>query len=372
MSQYKVVVQPSGREFTAGAEESVLSAALAAGITLPHGCKNGACGSCRGRLLSGRVEHASHAAGALSPEDEASGHALFCSAYARSDLVIESRIATGLDGVAPRRMPARIEHIERAAPDVAILTLRLPANESMQFRPGQYIDFILPGGLRRSYSIASPMRAGEPLEFHIRHLPGGVFTDALFGLATAPSVKERGILRIEGPLGTFYLREDETAPIVLLASGTGFAPIKAIAEQIFAAGLHRDDPASGRRARPVVLYWGARGRVDLYLDAVPRRWEQEEPNFRYVPVLSEPKPEDAWQGRTGFVHRAVMEDLPDLSAHHVYACGVPVMVQSAQHDFVSHCRLQEENFFCDAFVSSADIARAHAAVPTAPAAPPAS
>jgi CDP-4-dehydro-6-deoxyglucose reductase len=339
----------------------VLSAALAAGITLPHGCKNGACGSCRGKVLSGAVEHSAHAAGALSPEDEKTGHALFCSAFARSNLVIEARIAEGLDGAAPRRMPARIEHIERVGTDVAILTLRLPATEVFHYRPGQYIDFILPGGLRRSYSIASPARTGEPLEFHIRHLQGGVFTDALFGLAAAPSVKERGILRVEGPLGTFFLREDADAPILLLASGTGFAPIKAIAEQIFAAGLHRDDPATGRRGRPVAFYWGCRSRADIYLDALPRRWELEEPNFRYVPVLSEARPEDAWEGRTGFVHQAVMHDLPDLSAHHVYACGVPVMVQSAQHDFVSQCGLPEENFFCDAFVSSADLARAKAA-----------
>ena len=361
MSEYQVLVQPSGRSFPARADETVLAAASRAGITLPHGCRTGACGSCRGRVLSGSVEHASHAEGALSGADATEGHALFCSAFARSDLVIESRIAEGVDGIVARKMPARIEHIERVASDVALLSLRLPASEDFRFRPGQYVDFILPGGLRRSYSIAAPAREGAPLEFHIRHMAGGVFTDALFGLAGAPSVKERGILRIEGPLGTFYLRTEDSAPIVLLASGTGFAPIKAIAEQIFAAGLHREDPAGRRPARPVVLYWGARARADLYLDALPRSWEANEPNFRYVPVLSEPQPGDAWEGRTGFVHHAVMEDLPDLSGHHVYACGVPVMVQSAQHDFISRCGLPETNFFCDAFVSAADIAKAHGA-----------
>ena len=366
MTQFTVTVQPSGRQFSVRPDETILGAALAAGLTLPHGCRNGVCGSCRGKVLSGTLVHAEHGEGALSAEDEASGHALFCSAYPRSDLVIESRIAQGLDGVVPRKMPARIEHIERAAPDVAILSLRLPANESLLYRPGQYVDFILPGGLRRSYSIASLAREGDPLEFHIRHLPGGAFTDALFGLAAAPNVKERAILRIEGPLGTFYLREEDDAPIVFLASGTGFAPIKAVLESLFAKGLHRGGGAGGRPAREIVLYWGCRARADLYLDELPRRWEREEPNFRYVPVLSEPRPEDAWQGRTGFVHRALMEDLPDLSRHHVYACGVPVMVQSAHHDLIAHCGLGEENFFSDAFITAADLARAHPGVAESP------
>ncbi|HYA66206.1 MAG TPA: hypothetical protein VEE84_05930, partial [Burkholderiaceae bacterium] len=208
-----------------------------------------------------------------------------------------------------------------------------------------------------------------------RHMPGGTFTDALFGLST-PAIRERAIVRLEGPLGTFFFRENDAGPIVLLASGTGFAPIKAIIETIFAKGIHRDDPATGRRARPVVLYWGARTRPDLYLDALPRRWEQEQPNFRYVPVLSEPESEEgsrvatlsagaaqgapeaaaqAWGGRTGLVHRAVMQDLPDLSGYQVYACGVPIMVQSAHRDFVARCGLREENFFSDAFVSRADL-----------------
>jgi CDP-4-dehydro-6-deoxyglucose reductase len=250
---------------------------------------------------------------------------------------------------------------------VALLWLKLPAGERLRFRAGQYADFLLANGVRRSYSIASLPDAEGPAEFHVRHLPGGVFTDALFGVAT-PSIQERSIVRIEAPLGTFYLREEDAEPIVLLASGTGFAPIKSIAETIFARSLHRDDPASGRRARPVVLYWGARTRADLYLDALPRRWESEQPNFRYVPVLSDEPGIGAhaddgsaapgvprWEGRTGFVHEAVMEDIPDLSAHQVYACGAPAMVRAAHRDFVARCGLREENFFSDAFVSRADL-----------------
>jgi len=186
-------------------------------------------------------------------------------------------------------------------------------------------------------------------------MAGGVFTDALFGSSAQP-IKERDILRIEGPMGAFFLREDSTRPIVLLAGGTGFAPIKALAEHIFAEGVNRAD--SGKPLRPVTLYWGARSRADLYMHELPLRWAQEQPNFRYVPVLSEAKPEDGWDGRSGFVHRAVMEDFPDLSAHQVYACGAPLMIDAARHDLVADRGLPEEEFIADAFTSQADLARA--------------
>ena len=355
MAGHQVTVRPSGREFSVNTGETVLDAALHAGITLPHGCKNGACGSCKGKVLAGTVHHREHTSSALTAEEEAAGMALFCCAVPETDLVIEARIVAALDGVVPRKMPARVEHIERAAHDVMVLQLRLPASESLIYRAGQYVDFILPNGVRRSYSIASMPGTDGPIEFHIRHMPGGTFTDALFGLSAAP-VKERAILRIEGPLGTFTLQEEGPEPIVLLASGTGFAPIKAIAETIFAKGLNREDAVSGRPPRQVVFYWGGRSRADLYGDALVRRWEHEQPNFRYVPVLSEPLPEDHWKGRTGFVHAAVMADLPDLSAYQVYACGAPVMVQAAHRDFTAQCGLPEESFFSDAFVSKADLA----------------
>jgi CDP-4-dehydro-6-deoxyglucose reductase len=357
MTNYKVQVQPAGREFDASPEQTVLGAALQSGITLPHGCKNGACGSCKGKVLSGSVHHSAHSPTALTPQEEAAGMALFCSAHPASDLVIEVRIAAALDGVVPRKMPARVERIERVGTDVALLSVKLPASEHMLYRAGQYVDFILGNGVRRSYSIATVPGSGGPLEFHVRHMPGGRFTDALFGKAT-PGIQERSILRVEGPLGTFYLRDEDVEPIVLLASGTGFAPIKAIAETIFQRGLNRDDAVSGRRARPVVLYWGGRKQSDLYLDGLPRRWEREQENFRYVPVLSEASDDAQWTGRRGFVHQAVMEDLPDLSGHQVYACGVPIMVQSAHRDFVAQCNLHEDNFFSDAFVTGADLAAA--------------
>jgi CDP-4-dehydro-6-deoxyglucose reductase len=201
--------------------------------------------------------------------------------------------------------------------------------------------------------MATAPHADEQIQLHIRHMPGGVFTDALFGVSGAP-VKERDIMRIEAPLGTFFLREDNTQPIILLASGTGFAPIKAIAEHIFHKRINRDEP--GKPARPVMLYWGCRSRKDLYMPALPEQWAAEQPNFHYVPVLSDALPEDNWTGRTGFVHQAVLQDFPDLSKHQVYACGSPLMVDSAHKDFVARAGLPDDQFFADAFTSQADLA----------------
>jgi CDP-4-dehydro-6-deoxyglucose reductase len=352
---FTVTIRPSGRTFTTEGDETVLAAALREGIGLPYGCKNGACGTCRGKLLEGTLTHKPHAASALSAADEARGYTLFCSALPQSDLVIEARELTGFGDIPIRKMPGRIAKIERVAPDVAIVSVQLPANERLQFRAGQYMDFILKDGARRQYSIATAPHADELIQLHIRHTPGGVFTDRLFG-AVEPAVKERDILRIEAPLGTFFLREDNARPIVLLAGGTGFAPIKAIAEHIFHQRINVDE--SGKPAREVRLYWGARSRQDLYMNAVPEAWAAAQPNFSYVPVLSEPKAEDGWSGRTGFVHRAAIEDLPDLSGHQVYACGAPAMIDAARRDFAAEGGLPEDQFFADAFTTQADLASA--------------
>jgi CDP-4-dehydro-6-deoxyglucose reductase, E3 len=220
--------------------------------------------------------------------------------------------------------------------------MQLPANDPLRYHAGQYIEFILRDGSRRSYSMANaPHTQGDKpmIELHIRHMPGGKFTDQVFG-----TMKEKDILRMEGPFGSFFLREDSDKPMVLLASGTGFAPIKAIIEEMEFKGI----------TRPAVLYWGCRSKADLYLDEWALQATQRMPNLRYIPVLSEPKPEDAWTGRTGFVHQAVMADLPDLSGHQVYACGAPIMVESAQKDFIGTCRLPEDEFLADSFTSEAD------------------
>jgi CDP-4-dehydro-6-deoxyglucose reductase len=349
---HKVTIRPSGREFMVEGDETILAAALRSGVGLPYGCKNGACGTCKAKGIEGDWVQGPHSHSALSRDEQAARKLLVCSSRPATDLVIEARELSGFGDIPIRKMPCRIASIERPAPDVAIVSLQLPASERLQFRAGQYLEFILKDGSRRSYSMATAPHADEKISLHIRHMPGGVFTDLLFG-AREPALKERDILRIEAPLGTFFLREDNTRPILLLASGTGFAPIKAIAEHVFHKRLNRDE--AERPARPVRLYWGCRSRRDLYLPELPQQWAREQPNFSYVPVLSDALREDNWTGRAGFVHRAVMEDLPDLSGWQVYACGAPVMVDAARADFVEKCGLPEDQFFADAFTSQADL-----------------
>ena len=341
---YQVTLQPSLHQFSAEPDQSVLDAALAAGILLPYSCRSGACSTCKARVVSGTCDAGPTVAQVLAPQEIADGFTLLCQARATSDLVVESREVRLASDIQVRKLPARVTAMQRAAPDVTLLTLQLPAAEPFNFNAGQYVEVILKNGKRRSYSMANAPHHAGTLELHVRHLPGGLFTDHVFG-AGATAMKEREILRLEGPYGSFFLREDSEKPIILLASGTGFAPIKAIVEHI----RHQ------QIARPVTLYWGGRRPVDLYMDGLAREWAGSMPNFSYVPVVSDALPEDAWSGRTGFVHHAVMEDFPDLSAHQVYACGVPIMVESARRDFVTRSGLPEDAFFADAFTSEADI-----------------
>jgi len=332
----KVKVQPSGHEFDVEEGESVLTAALRQHLVLPYGCRNGACGSCKGRIVEGRVDYGVYQRKALTEEEKAQGKALFCQAKPLTELVIEARTIGAARDIPIRTLPCRVQKMERLADDVMVLYLRLPANERLQFLAGQYIEFLLKDGSRRSFSMGNAPHDDELIQLHVRHVAGGQFTDHVFG-----KMKERDILRLEGPLGTFFLREDSTKPIVFVASGTGFAPIKSIIEH----ALHKG------ATRPMVLYWGGRRPKDLYMDALARQWP-----IQYVPVISDAMPEDNWAGRTGFVHRAVMADFPDLSAHQVYACGVPVMVDAAKRDFTQQCRLPEEEFFADSFTTQADLA----------------
>jgi CDP-4-dehydro-6-deoxyglucose reductase len=336
---FKVTLQPSGRGFEVARDEAVLPAAIRQGVGLPYGCRDGACGSCKSRLLEGRVIHGAHQQKALSVAEEEAGWILTCCATPQTDLVVEARTVAGAGEFVVQKMPARVATITKPAPDVAVLTLQLPANVQLKYHAGQYVEFILRDGSRRSYSMASaPHRAADGLELHLRHMPGGKFTDHVFG-----AMKEKDILRMEGPFGSFFLRES-AKPIVLLASGTGFAPIKAIIEHMQFKGIARD----------AVLYWGCRSQADLYQHDWALEAAAAMPNLRYVPVLSEPRPDDGWSGRTGFVHQAVMADLPDLSGHEVYACGAPVMVDSAQRDFSARCGLPAEAFYADSFTSEAD------------------
>ena len=340
---HTVTLQPSGQQFQVEDGEAVLAAALRQGFILPYGCKNGACGSCKGKILSGTVDYGVYQPKTLTDDEKAQGKALFCQAKPLTDLVLEARTVGAAKDIQVKKLPCRVQKMERLTDDVMALHLKLPANEKLIFLAGQYIEFLLKDGSRRSFSMANPPHDSELIQLHVRHVAGGQFTDHVFG-----KMKERDILRCEGPMGTFFLREESDKPIVFVASGTGFAPIKAVIEHMFHKGIER----------PMTLYWGGRRPTDLYMNGLAAAWAAEHAGFKYVPVISEAQPEDDWSGRTGFVHRAAMQDFPDLSGYQVYACGVPIMVDSAKRDFIASCRLPEEEFYADTFTTQADIAAA--------------
>ena len=339
---FNITVQPSGRTFSAQSDETLLAAGLREGVGMPYGCKDGACGSCKCKKISGEVTHGNHQEKALSAAEEANGFVLTCCATAHSDVVLESRQVTEEGAFPIKKMPVRVLSLEKKSDDVMVVKLQLPANDVMQFHAGQYVDFLLRDGDRRSYSMANAphtLVAGSPaIELHIRHMPGGKFTDHVFG-----AMKEKEIQRIEGPQGSFYLREDSNKPIVLLASGTGFAPIKAILEHMQHKGI----------TRPTRLYWGGRRPGDLYLNDWVQAQLAAMPHVTYIPVVSDALPQDDWTGRTGFVHQAVLQDTPDMSGFEVYACGAPIVVDSARADYTK-AGLSNDDFYADAFTSAAD------------------
>ena len=325
---YQVLLQPSGHTFEVPAGATVLDAGLEGGCNLPYSCRAGNCRTCRGRILEGHVDYNNTHPAYLTEQQKAQGFALLCKAKPLSDLVIEIT-ELALDRIAPKIVPCRVKRISKPAPDVAILDVRLPMNENFMFAAGQFIDFLLPDGHTRSYSIATaPKPEGViDLELHIRHTPGGLFTDRVFS-----TLKEGELLRFRGPLGGFVLREESAKPIVFVAAGTGFAPVKSMINYALRRKIDR----------PMGLYWGCRTEPDLYMPP---------PAIPYVPVLSDV----AWAGRTGFVHQAVMDDLPDLTGYQVYACGTPAMVDAAQRDFCKRCGLPENEFFADSFLTEADL-----------------
>ncbi len=332
-SEYKVSLSPSGNQFTVGADETILEAALRQGIGLPYGCRNGACGSCKCKLAAGSVDYGTYQERNLRPEEKAAGKLLPCVAKPLGDLTLEVKEIGGIGDLTVRTLPCRVEKVEKPAADVAVLYLKLPQQERLQFLAGQYIDILLKDGRRRSFSIANAPHHDQFLELHIRKVADGFFTNYVFN-----EMRDRAILRFEGPLGSFFLREDTDKPIIFMAGGTGFAPIKAVIEH----ALHKHID------REMVLYWGARTLADLYMPQLPAQWAKENPNFTFIPVLSDPAPADAWVGRTGFVHQAILDDFPSLAGYQVYACGAPPMIDIGRETFVQR-GLDEDDFFADSF-----------------------
>jgi len=329
---YQVTIRPSGHQFSVERDQTVLEAALGAGFALPYGCRNGACGVCKGKVLAGRVDYGEAQEGTLTAEDRSQGLALFCCARPLEDLVIEVREVTAVKDIPVKTLPCRVERLERLCHDVMGIWLKLPSSERLQFLPGQYIDFLLKDGRRRSFSLANAPEEDALLELHVRHVPGGFFTDHIFN-----TMKVKDIMRINGPLGSFFLRESDK-PAIFVAGGTGFAPIKSILTHAFHQQVKRQ----------MVLYWGARALRDLYMLDLPSRWQQEHGNFSFIPVIQAPLPEEHWTGRTGHVHEAVLADFADLSGYQVYACGAPAMVAAARRDFIAR-GLPAEEFYSDAF-----------------------
>jgi CDP-4-dehydro-6-deoxyglucose reductase, E3 len=343
---FSITIEPSGRHFSVNADQTILAAGISQGVGMPYGCKDGACGSCKCKKISGDVVHGPHQSKALSAQEEENGYVLTCCAKPLSDVVLESKQVTEAGAFPIKKMPSRVMGLDKLSHDVMRVKLQLPANDVVQYHAGQYVEFLLRDGARRAYSMGNAPHtldaAAPTIELHIRHMPGGKFTDHVFG-----AMKEKEILRIEGPFGSFYLRESDK-PIVMLASGTGFAPIKALIEHMQFKNI----------TRPVVLYWGGRRPADLYLNDWVIEQLGKMPNLSYVPVVSDALPQDAWTGRTGFVHQAVLDDFPDLSGHQVYACGAPIVVDSAQRDFVAQRQLPLDEFFADSFTTEADKAKA--------------
>ncbi|OWT60306.1 CDP-6-deoxy-delta-3,4-glucoseen reductase [Candidimonas nitroreducens] len=329
---FPLTCEPIGRTIEVHRDESLLAAALKAGMALPHSCRNGVCGTCKARIVHGVVDRGQYQAAALSEREREQGYALLCQAKPRSAVTIECKVIAAAAGIPVRKMVSRVLELERLAPDVMRIRLKLPAGHELRFLPGQYIDIVMNPKIRRSLSLANAPHGQGWLELHLRNY-GGPFSTHVF-----TAMKVNDLLRFEGPLGTFFVREDSDKPMIFVGSGTGFAPIKAMIEN----ALHRGCE------RPMILYWGGRRPADLYLNGLANSWVER--GLSYVPVVSEARPDDGWTGRTGFVHRAVMEDFPDLSGVQVYACGAPVVVDSARSEFTTQRGLPPEEFYADSFV----------------------
>jgi len=327
-----LMVRPDNRIIPVRPGETILEAALREGIAFPYECRNGGCGKCKCTVVYGPVEQGPHQETALSADERAKGMVLACSTTPLSDIELEYAPEAPPGGIRPREYAAKVVAMTKATADVMIVRLEVDG-EPIRFYAGQYINIILPDGEQRSFSFATAPHAGDAIELQIRLIPGGRFTTHVF-----EAMKVGDVIRFEGPLGSFFLREDSEKPIIFVAGATGFAPVKSMVEHAFAIGMKRK----------MFLYWGVRSLADLYVPDLPRKWAAEHPNFKFVPVLSAPRPEDHWTGRTGLVHEAILADFPNLAGHQIYACGSAKMVEAAHPAFKSH-GLQQDDCFSDAF-----------------------
>jgi len=332
----RVSLSKSARSFSLAPDQSVLEAALQAGMNLPHGCKGGNCGACRARLLEGRVRYPQGRPLGLCDPEVADGYILLCQARAVEDLLIEAIDVSTPEKAVIKRLPSRIERMETLCHDVLGVYLKLPVAESFEFQAGQYLDVMLGGGRRRSFSIASPPHDARLIELHVRRVPGGEWTESLFA-----HPEPRSLLSIEGPLGSFAYRPDSEAPLLLVGGGTGFAPLKSIIRHVIEMPLHRR----------MILYWGVRSVHDLYAHAYLQNMASCTPSFEYRPVLSEGA--DGWSGRRGWVHDVVLHELETLAAYDIYASGPPAMITSVLRYFPEHGARVERLFF-DTFDYASD------------------
>ena len=336
---YQVKIESSGHTFSVEVDESVLEAALRQGIELPYGCRGGSCGSCRARLIEGSVGYPDDSLPpGLTPEEAAAGDALLCQARPQADLLIGVRELVTPTQIEVKNMPVRVSEMERLCHDVHLLRLKLPATERLQFFAGQYIEILLKDGRRRAFSIANAPHADEYIDLHIRLIEGGEFTHYVFN-----EMQPKAILRIEGPFGQFYLREDSPRPILMMAGGTGYAPLKGMLEHAFHIGLQR----------PIHLFWGVRSLRDLYAHDQLVQWSREHANFSYTPVLSEPLASDAWDGETGLVLGSLLEQYPEPAGYDIYMSGPPAMVEAGRKSFLGR-GVPQEQMFSDAFEFAAD------------------
>jgi CDP-4-dehydro-6-deoxyglucose reductase len=346
--EYSVRIEPHARTLRVAPAQPVLEAALAAGLNLPHSCKSGHCGSCRARLVDGQIRYPDGRPLGITEEEERAGHILLCQARARSDLTVEARLIANVADVEIKTLPCRIERLTALAPDVMQVLLRLPAVERLRFHAGQYLDVLLEGGRRRSFSIASPPHDSALIELHVRRVNGGGFTERLFAAPPAgavPPLATGSLLRIEGPVGQFSYR-DGSGPVLMIAGGTGFAPIKAILRHMLENGIKRD----------IHFYWGARQAHDIYEEGLVREWVRRHPKLRFTAVLSEASGAQAAQARAGWVHEAVLADHPDLAGFEVYAAGPPAMIEAMRTHFPRH-GLPAERLYFDSFDYAPDTRR---------------